>query len=129
MSACVKAYTKKIKTFMRKAGVADIFSTAYEEVADQMTHDEFCVNCWILFMVEGQKKSLDEACKGIPTELLWLKRKHRWGKFNIALQLAINHNNKIDKIRENIKMESLQNYSQSIQPIRREYNRERAMTV
>jgi len=118
MTTHVKEYTKKIKNFMRRTGVADIFSQGYDEVSDQMTMDEYSVQCWILFMCEYQKKSLDEACRGMPKEFLWIKRKHRWGKFHIALQIAMNHNKKIDTIRQNIKMESLQNYSHSIQPIR-----------
>jgi len=118
MSLYAKQYTKKIKTFMRKAGVANIFSTAYEEVSDQMTMDEFAINCWILLQREQYGKSLKEACRGLPTEYMWIYKKHNWGKFHTALKLAEEHNNKIEKIRENIKMTSLSDYSHSMMPIR-----------
>ena len=129
MSSYAKEYTKKIKQFMRKAGVYDIFSKSFEEVSDQMTMDEFAIQTWILLQTEQYKKSLKEACRGLPTEFMWIYKKHRWGKFHTALHLALNHNNKIDTIRQNIKMTSLKEYSQSIQPVCLEYNRERANSV
>jgi hypothetical protein len=129
MSLYAKQYTKKIKTFMRKAGVSDLFSQSYEEVSDQMTMDEFACQCWILLQTEQYKKTLKEACRGLPTEFMWIYKKHNWGKFHTALHLALNHNYKIDTIRENIKMTSLKDYSQSIQPVRRECTRDLLSSV
>jgi len=89
----------------------NIFSQGYDEVSSQMDYNTFCVNCWLLFQISAQKVPIETACRGLPKEFLWLKRKIRWSPFHIALETALNHNKKIDD-------GCLKSYSHSILPIR-----------
>ncbi len=112
-------FIQKLKRAYRTIGKYTIICEEYDNLDKDagVPFDEFLIQLHVNHLLL-QQVDWQLIRNNFPKEWLYVLDKYKYIKLHTALNLAIAHNQKIDSVRQNLKWESLADYSNSILPVR-----------
>ena len=114
-------FIKDLKQKLRKAGIYETIAAEYEAICnteDRIDFNEYLIQIHVNHLLFNKPLPWSKIKPYFPKEWHYVVDKFKHNKLLCAINAALEHNKKIDSIRQNLNWESLQDYSNSVLPLR-----------